>query len=230
VDLDAYYIDKFEATNAQYLACEFDQRCNQPKNTRYYDDPNFSKHPVVFINWDMAANYCAWRGARLPTEAEWEKAARVSGTDMFNYPWGNRFNGTLLNFCDINCTQSGKDRSYNDGFSDTAPVGSYEGGKSPYGAYDMAGNVIEWVADWYDKDYYASSPSNNPQGPDDGTHRVLRGGSWYNNLYYVRTFVRTSLDPMVAYNYVGFRCARRWGIRYGFSLNFHTYAPDQVSK
>jgi len=207
VDMDAFYVDKFEVTNAQYLACELDLHCNQPKNTRYYDNPNYSSHPVVFIDWDMAANYCAWRGARLPTEAEWEKAARASGTEMLAYPWGDRFNGDLLNFCDINCTSSGKNRSYNDGYSDTAPVGSYEGGKSPYGAYDMAGNVIEWVADWYDEDYYFSSPSNDPQGPEDGIYRVLRGGSWYNNSSYVRTFVRTSLSPTVAYNYVGFRCA-----------------------
>lgn len=211
VNLDSYYIDTYEVTNAQYLACEFDQQCNQPRNTRYYDSPSFRNHPVVFVTWSMAANYCAWRGARLPTEAEWEKAARANGTEMLYYPWGNRFNGDLLNFCDINCAQSGKNKSYNDGFSDTAPVGIYEGGKSPYGAYDMAGNVIEWVADWYDKDYYFISPSNNPLGPESGTHRVLRGGSWYSNQNYVRTFVRTSLSPTVAYNYVGFRCARSVG-------------------
>jgi len=211
VNLDSYYLDKFEVTNEQYSTCELDQHCNQPKNTRYYDDPNFAQHPVVFINWYMAENYCAWRGARLPTEAEWEKAARASGMEMFNYPWGDRFNGDLLNFCDINCTRSAKNKSYNDGYSDTAPVGMYEGGKSPYGVYDMAGNVIEWVADWYDKEYYASSPAQNPLGPEYGTYRVLRGGSWYDNLNNVRTFVRTSLSPTVAYNYVGFRCARSAG-------------------
>ncbi len=211
VYLDSYYIDKFEVTNAQYLACEFEQQCNQPKNTRYYDNPSFSSYPVVFVSWNMAANYCAWRGARLPTEAEWEKAARANGTEMLYYPWGNRFNGELLNFCDRNCSQSWKNRSYYDGFSDTAPVGVFEGGKSPYGAYDMAGNVIEWIADWYDKDYYFTSPNNNPLGPESGTYRVLRGGSWYNNQNDVRTFVRTYLGPTVAYNYVGFRCARSVG-------------------
>jgi formylglycine-generating enzyme required for sulfatase activity len=211
VNMDSFYIDKFEVTNAQYLACEFDQQCNQPLNTRYYDNKSFRNHPVVFVSWNMAANYCAWRGARLPTEAEWEKAARADGIDMLHYPWGNRFNGDLLNSCDLNCSQPWKNRSYDDGFSDTAPVGIYEGGQSPYGVYDMAGNVIEWVNDWYDKDYYFISPTSNPQGPESGTQRVLRGGSWYSNQNYVRTFVRTSLSPTVAYNYVGFRCARSVG-------------------
>jgi len=211
VILDSYYIDKFEVTNARYLACEFEQHCLQPKNTRYYDDPNYSEDPVVFVDWDMAVNYCAWRGARLPTEAEWEKAARANGPEMLRYPWGNRFYGDLLNFCDTNCGRSTKNRSYDDGYEDTAPVGMYEGGKSPYGAYDMAGNVIEWVADWYDRDYYANSPVQNPPGPDSGIYRVLRGGSWYNNLNNVRAFVRTSLSPTVAYNYIGFRCALSTG-------------------
>lgn len=209
VNLDGYYIDKFEVTNAQYYKCELAQQCEQPKNTRNYDNPSFSDHPVVFVDWNMAANFCEWRGARLPTEAEWEKTAR--GTDLYDYPWGNRFDGNLLNFCDINCTRSGANRSYNDHHDETAPVGTYEGGKSPYGVYDMAGNIQEWVADWYSKDYYANSPDKNPTGPGSGTYRVLRGGSWISDLDNVRTYVRAFLSPTAAYNYVGFRCAKSAG-------------------
>jgi sulfatase modifying factor 1 len=209
VELDDYYIDKFEVTNAQYLKCELDQQCEQPKNTRNYDNLNFSDHPVVFVNWNMAANFCAWRGARLPTESEWEKAAR--GIDLYDYPWGNRFDGNLLNFCDINCTRTEANRSYNDNHDNTAPVGIYEGGESPYGVYDMAGNVQEWAADWYNKEYYAISPGKNPTGPESGTYRVLRGGSWLSNLDDVRTYVRAFLSPTASYNYVGFRCAKSTG-------------------
>ena len=204
IGMDDYYIDKFEVTNAQYKECVDELVCDLPGSTRLYTDTRLSDHPVVFVSWDMAVAFCEWRGARLPTEAEWEKAAR--GTELLSYPWGNDFDGDLLNYCDLNCTNSWADRRDNDKFDTTAPVGTYEG-VSPYGVYDLAGNVMEWVADWYGENYYENSPKTNPPGPASGRYRVLRGGSWYDTRDNVRSFKRTDLDPNNAYNYIGFRCA-----------------------
>ncbi len=205
VKLEDFYMDKYEVTNAEYRACVDSLNCSLPKNTVFYISPAYRSHPVVFVSWDMAAEYCAWRDARLPTEAEWEKAAR--GADSYIYPWGNVFDGNALNFCDVECTYSWADRSYRDRYTMTAPVGTYAKGVSVYGIYDMAGNVAEWVSDWYAKDYYANARLLNPLGPDEGIYRVLRGGSWYNAKLDVRTFTRSHLRPDVAYNYTGFRCA-----------------------
>ena len=206
VGMDAFYMDKYEVTNAQYKECVDALVCDLPDPTRLYTDTRLADHPVVYVDWEMASAYCAWRGARLPTEAEWEKAAR--GTELFSYPWGNDFDGKLLNYCDLNCTESGSDRAFNDGFDVTAPFGSYAGGVSPYGVHDMSGNVTEWVADWYGADYYASSPRQNPTGPESGTFRVLRGGSWLDNRDDVSTFKRAFINPVTATKYIGFRCAR----------------------
>ena len=175
VYLDGYWIDRTEVTNTQYEKCVEAGACREPG---CWDDEDYNApdQPVVCVSWDDAQAYAAWVGARLPTEAEWEKAAR--GTDGRIYPWGDEFDSTRLNYCDQNCDQDWKDTNTNDGYAVTAPVGRYPSGASPYGALDMAGNVFEWVADWYEEGYYARSPARNPQGPDSGDGRVFRGGAF----------------------------------------------------
>lgn len=202
VYLDAYYMDIYEVTNAAYKACVTAGACDPPQETSsrthssYYGNSKFDDYPVIFVDWNQADAYCAWRDASLPTEAQWEKAAR--GDDGRTYPWGE----------EISCSQA----NYFDGskycVGNTTEIGSYESGKSPYGMYDMAGNVWEWVNDWYDSYYYASSPSSNPLGPVSGQYRVLRGGSWGGFDNYVRSAYRDGYSPVSFNDNVGFRCAR----------------------
>lgn len=209
VFLDTYYIDIYEVTNAAFKACVDAGACTPPQDTSsndrsiYYGNSQFDDYPVINVDWNQAQTYCEWRGGSLPTEAQWEKAAR--GMDDRMYPWGDTFDGTKLNFCDKNCSSSGTDSD--DGYADTSPVGNYPNGISPYGVYDMAGNVWEWVGDWYDSAYYQNSPRSNPVGPSSGEYRLLRGGSWGSEAFGAHVSNRNWASPEIIQNYFGFRCA-----------------------
>jgi|GEM_PF-4484787 len=211
VYLDSYWIMQTEVTNAEYARCVDAGACRRPNNDRW-NHSGYSNHPVTHVSWDDAVVYAEWlsgetgRTMRLPTEAEWEKAAR--GIDGRIYPWGDDWDPALTNYCDRNCEPSWKDESGDDGFARTAPVGSYPDGASPYGALDMAGNVWEWTADWYDSGYYANSSDRSPQGPESGSTRVLRGGSWHGLQTHVRCAVRYDSRPYSQLYDVGFRVVR----------------------
>ena len=191
VTLDAYWIDRTVVNNAQYRRCLEAGACREP--TGWGDDRyNADNQPAVGLSWDDAVAYCAWAGARLPTEAQWEKAAR--GTDGRLYPWGG-----APPTCDL--------ANYKGCVGRPAPVGSYPAGASPYGALDMAGNVWEWAADWYESGYYIRAPVENPPGPGSGAWRVLRGGAWYDEPGRLRTAGRGWYEPRPQSINVGFRCA-----------------------
>ncbi len=198
VTLDAFWIDRTEVTNAQYARCVADGTCSPPSKSgswtrdSYYDVSQFDDYPVIYVSWDDADTYCQWAGGRLPTEAEWEYAAR--GPDGHIYPWGNETpDDTWMN--------------YNVRGGDTTKVGSYPDGASWVGAMDMAGNVCEWVYDWYASDYYRVSPVENPTGPDTGDYRrVLRGGMWGDDRTNLRSAARSGSDPSYRYDNLGFRC------------------------
>ena len=190
VTLSAFEIDETEVTQRRYAACVEDRACTSPAGS--FDPSGTPELPVVFVDWTQADAYCRWADRRLPTEAEWEAAAR--GGDGRLYPWGN----DVPDCARANVTGCG---------DATKPVGSHPDGASVYGALDMAGNALEWVADFYDAAYYAVSPTIDPQGPDAGEYHVKRGGSFMGDQQTVRASYRVEGFPVGLAN-LGFRCAR----------------------
>jgi formylglycine-generating enzyme required for sulfatase activity len=196
--LDEFSMDLHEVTTEAYARFLADTQRQPPA---FWESVNLLQHgtrPVVGVTWEDAVAYCKWRGARLPTEAEWEKAAR--GTDERRYPWGNQTpTPAFANFA------LGARFSYDQVL---LPVGHFPNGKSPYGLLDMAGNVWEWVSDWYLGNYYEASPARNPPGPDQGQFKGLRGGSWSDLPKYLLTYGRFKLPPNTRNSFTGFRCAK----------------------
>jgi formylglycine-generating enzyme required for sulfatase activity len=188
-------MDQTEVTNSMYARCVKAGKCKftveNAATDIHFNDPAYADHPVVYVKWEWAAANCQWAGRRLPSEAEWEKAAR--GTDERKYPWGNEPpNAARLNFNDL--------------VGDTSVVGSYPAGVSPYGILDLAGNVREWVADWFSAQYYLNSPFKNPLGPAKGQFKVLRGGSFKDGYAGVLATTRFSHIPGSPGMNRGFRC------------------------
>ncbi len=214
VTLSAYRIGKYEVTAGEYQKCIDAGNCNNSnENEPHYmtsdggaypcnlGDELKKDHPMNCVSWYGAKAYCEWVGKRLPTEAQWEKAAR--GTDSIVYPWGEESPS-----CEYAVFFPENDTSYGCGKGTTWIVGSKEKGKSPYGLYDMAGNAQEWVNDWFSETYYTESPTENPTGPETGDWRILRGGSYISSDI---GLITTSRDAKVPYfkgcGYIGFRCA-----------------------
>ncbi len=192
VYLDAYWIDQVEVTNAMYAICVQAGSCTHPaRYNNYYDDSKYADYPVVYVTWYAAETFCEWNNGKLPTEAQWEKAAR--GTDERRFPWGNTpTDSYLLNF--------------NGQFKEPTSSYDYMVGMSPYGLLNLAGNVREWIWDWYDPDYYSVSPYRNPKGPLTGVNKSLRGGAFYDNSQQVQAFFRENHDPKSAGMNRGLRC------------------------
>jgi sulfatase modifying factor 1 len=203
IEVSAFHIDQFEVTVAEYSACVAAAECNptstEPECNSQHDDR--TDHPLNCATYFNARDYCSWRGKRLPTEAEWERAAR--GDQLSLYPWG-----AAAPSCTLAVIADGDANGC--GTGTTAPVGSKPEGDSFFGVSDMTGNVAEWTSDWYSQTYYADSPATDPQGPDDGTTRCLRGGSFTetsDNTAH-RISKRFATPPSAFYEMSGFRCAR----------------------
>jgi formylglycine-generating enzyme required for sulfatase activity len=193
VKLNGYYLDTHEVTQEDY----------QRVMTKNPSEFKGSSLPVESVTWYEAMEYCEKVGKRLPTEVEWEWAAR--GGKQGTFAWGDEAESNRANFCDRSCDKRWKEKQFEDGYSHTAPVGSFPA--NDFGVYDMAGNVYEWVLDWYDEDYYKKKPHDNPKGPEKGSRKVIRGGSWINYSVGVRPSDRTDAKPSKKIDFVGFRCA-----------------------
>ena len=192
VILDAFYIDVYEVTNEEYG--KYIEATGAAKPSFWENaDFNHPKQPVVGVTWKGAQKYCQWKNMRLPTEAEWEKAAR--GKRPVKFPWGDEPpNETRLNYDNL--------------MNKTTEVGSYPSGKSDYGVHDMSGNVSEWVQDWHDPEYYLFSPKENPPGPKKGSYKIIRGGNWRSNADDVSLTYRNATVPKIKNTTVGFRCVK----------------------
>jgi len=191
VYLDEFYIDKYETTNREYQQCADEGECSYNKTHLKLRD---HKQPILNIDWKQAHLFCQWAGKRLPTEAEWEKAAR--GTDGRIYPWGND---------KVDCKKAHYKKCKP---KKTLTIGSLPDGASPYGAMDMAGNAQEWTADWYKRSYYARGPKKNPKGPTSGSFHLVRGGSWEDKPQDLRTSRRVRVVfSETEWNNYGVRCA-----------------------
>jgi len=197
VFLDSFYIDKFEVTNGRFAKFVEAIQSEPPWGFADKETPVLlADQPVRWVNWMDAMGYCLWAGKRLPTEAEWEKAAR--GADGRAYPWGN--DPPTPTHAVFGLKEGGTDT--------VSPIGNRDKGKSPYGVHDMAGNLYEWTTDWYDEQFYSKNPAINPRGPSEGTAKVQRGGSYTNGPYRLRSTFRTKGDPTEHDPNVGFRCAQ----------------------
>ena len=200
ITLSAYYMDRFAVSQDQYRRCVEAGKCSAPEEEEHCTWGKQAKagYPINCVSWFQADEYCRWAGKRLPTEAQWEKAA--AGSTPRRYPWGAKPpTCKLANFA----LAPDKKKYCHDG---TVAVDKFQGSASPFGAVQMAGNVFHWVKDWYGKEYYRSSEARDPMGPFEGTYRVVRGGSWFSREADLRTTMRGPLPPGAKYNYLGFRC------------------------
>ena len=222
VELSPYFIDIHEVTNAEYRECAVAGACAQPSasairqylNSDYYSNQKYDSYPVVGVNWNDGVNFCEWSGKRLPTEAEWEYAAK--GEDGQFFPWTRVPNGyttsvvfggstPLANYCDRDCSmENWNDTSLNDGWKGPAPVMSYPPG--PFGLYDMAGNVTEWIQDYYGENFYQTSPRKDPVNTTWKDWRITRGGGWNNGIYHLTSMMRSAQSPSSPKAFIGFRC------------------------
>lgn len=216
-----FYIDTYEVTNESFAnflnnmenheSICYDADCFDPRYSQilieedgsYLVEEDKNQFPVTGVTWYGASAFCEWRGVRLPFEAEWEMAASWDWETQTKtiYPWGDDFYGNITNFCDESCTEQHALMAVSDGYGETSPVGNYEEGRSPSGAYDMGGNVWEWTADWYSSDYAQFG------GPNEGNQRVVRGGSWFDMGNFTGTAIRFPASPEDAGDTTGFRCA-----------------------
>ena len=229
VYLDGYWISQTEVTNAQYRGFVeaggyakreyWSQEGWQWKERHQATQPanwteelwNRADYPVVGVSWYEAEAFARWAGARLPTEAEWEKAAR--GTQGAQWPWGDEWDGRMANFCDMNCDYGWKDGAADDGHRYTSPVGTYRAAASPYGVLDLAGNVWEWVADWYSDEYAGSGATRTPSPQSTSAHyRVIRGGSWNFAPFALRCATRGRLEPWNRSSALGIRLVASFAV------------------